>query len=166
MQDAGRKLSSAVHHIGLTVGDLQRSIDFYVLLGAQLISQAADFHGPLADRILALSDAHFDSALLRMPAGDYLELLAFHHPVGTRLRFNPSDPAASHIGFLVDDIAETFRRLSASGVEFNSEPQEILEGPMQGMKFVYARDPDGAILELVERPSNGFDGMLGALPRR
>ena len=166
MQDARPKLSSAVHHIGLTVKDLKRSIDFYVLLGAELVSQSADFHGPMADRILALPDAHFDSALLRMPAGDYLELLAFQHPAGNPLRFNPSDPAASHVGFLVDNIAETFRHLRASGVEFNSEPQEILEGPMQGMKFVYARDPDGAILELVERPDNDFDGMLGARPRQ
>ena len=166
MQDARSKLSSAVHHIGLTVGDLQRSIDFYVLLGAELVSQSEDFHGPVADRILALRDAHFDSALLRMPAGDYLELLSFRNPKGKQLQFHPNNPGASHMGFLVDDLAETFRRLSASGTEFNSEPQEILEGPMQGMKFVYARDPDGAILELVERPNNDFDGMLGARPRQ
>jgi catechol 2,3-dioxygenase-like lactoylglutathione lyase family enzyme len=158
-------MMSAVHHIGLTVRDLKRSIDFYVLLGAELVSQSADIHGPFADRILALPDAHFDSALLRTSAGDYLELLAFSQPAGKQLRFDPCDPPASHVGFLVDDLGETFRRLSAQGVSFNSEPQEVPEGPMQGMKFVYARDPDGAILELVERPSNGADGMLGVRPR-
>jgi catechol 2,3-dioxygenase-like lactoylglutathione lyase family enzyme len=156
---------SAVHHIGLTVRDLKRSIDFYTLLGAELVSQSADIHGPFADRILALGNANFDSALLRTPAGDYLELLAFSHPAGSQLRFDPCDPAASHVGFLVDDLGETFRRLSGKGVKFNSEPLEVPEGPMQGMKFVYARDPDGAILELVERPKNGADGMLGTPPQ-
>jgi catechol 2,3-dioxygenase-like lactoylglutathione lyase family enzyme len=156
---------SAVHHIGLTVRDLKRSIDFYTLLGAELITQSADIHGPFADRILALPDANFDSAILRTPAGDYLELLAFSHPAGTQLRFDPCDPAASHLGFLVDDLGETYRRLNAKGVKFNSEPQEITEGLMQGMKFVYARDPDGAILELVERSNSGADGMLGTPPR-
>jgi catechol 2,3-dioxygenase-like lactoylglutathione lyase family enzyme len=65
-------------------------------------------------------------------------------------RTGPRRPGLMHTAFAVDDIRETLSRLLAAGGETLGE---IAEADLEGVghvAFVYARDPEGNIVELQE----------------
>ncbi|MCS3444182.1 catechol 2,3-dioxygenase-like lactoylglutathione lyase family enzyme [Microbacterium phyllosphaerae] len=53
-----------------------------------------------------------------------------------------------HIGFKVADVDEMVRRLHAGGVTFRSRAQEVTSA---GVRIAFFFDPDGTLLEVVER---------------
>jgi catechol 2,3-dioxygenase-like lactoylglutathione lyase family enzyme len=59
-------------------------------------------------------------------------------------RPTPRSPGLMHTAFVVDDIRSTFARLLAAGGETLGEIAPIPSGG----EFVYARDPEGNIVEL------------------
>jgi hypothetical protein len=62
----------------------------------------------------------------------------------------------------VTNIEKTWEKLIAAGARSQGEVTSIDNGPMEGMKAGYLRDPNGIIIELVEIPPNttSFD-VLG-----
>ncbi|PZN34042.1 MAG: VOC family protein [Proteobacteria bacterium] len=147
-QDASR--IKGLHHAGLSVSDLDRSIAFYCdLLGMRLLRQDAFQPGSL-DRITALPGARGRSAMLQAGA-QYLELFEFATPTP-----RPRDVSApvcdhgiSHVCVEVTDLEGAYRRLSEAGVRFHCPPQAFAH-----MKATYARDPDGNVVELLEIPAS------------
>lgn len=67
-----------------------------------------------------------------------------------------SDHGISRICFEVEDIHVMYRRLLEAGVRFDCEPQYQSELGTA----VYARDPDGNIVELVEYPDRYHEEAL------
>ncbi len=66
---------------------------------------------------------------------------------------DPARPGGTHIGLRVADIDGMYLRLSQAGVPIRSKPVEIQEkGDWLSVRCLYARDPDGVTIELVERP--------------
>ncbi|MGH2389527.1 MAG: VOC family protein, partial [Chloroflexota bacterium] len=74
------------------------------------------------------------------------------NPRGVRGDTNICNPGAAHLAMCVDDIHDRYRRLSAAGVRFNSEPNAITAGINMGGFTCYFRDPDQIVLELVQPP--------------
>jgi catechol 2,3-dioxygenase-like lactoylglutathione lyase family enzyme len=143
------------HHVGITVRDLERSIDFYHdTLGLPFALAPTDW----------AEDDHLPEALgvaapvkLRLAAfrigdgGTILELLQYASPPSERDgALTQNDVGACHIAILVDDIDAHVGRLRASGVPFNSSVHDIEEGPFEGWRWVYFRDPDGHTVEFVQ----------------
>ena len=82
-----------------------------------------------------------------------LELIEYLAPAGTALSQRPCDPGASHIALRVDDIDALCERLLAAGVTIAGRPTTITApGDWHGVRCVYADDPDGRTVELVQRP--------------
>lgn len=54
------------------------------------------------------------------------------------------------MGFYVADIQAAYERLLASGVRFNSPPQEIIRDGKLAGKALYLLDPDGITVELFQ----------------
>ena len=85
--------------------------------------------------------------------GQILELLQYLSPDGEPLTPDPARPGGTHIGLRVSDIDAMYLRLSQAGVPIRSKPVEIQEeGDGLGVRCLYASDPDGVTIELVERP--------------
>jgi catechol 2,3-dioxygenase-like lactoylglutathione lyase family enzyme len=134
-----------VDHFSYTVGDIERSVEFYGRLGFVPINRYAEA-GPHVDRGAAAPNADMDIQLLRHgDDGPVLELI--------RYRQYPARPAArnfevgsAHMGFVVDDMAAAYATLSAAGVEFLSAPNT----DQYGEQWVYMRDPDGIPVELMQ----------------
>lgn len=62
-------------------------------------------------------------------------------------------PGLMHMAFAVDDVDEKLEQLLAAGGE---KLGEVVEADVEGVghvRFVYARDPEGNIVELQELPS-------------
>jgi catechol 2,3-dioxygenase-like lactoylglutathione lyase family enzyme len=144
---------SGFDHVSVTCGDLDASIAFY----GDLLGLDVDARGESDDREIALM-MDLDRVRIRwadLDLGDSvtLELVQFLHPSGTPLSKSLWDPGATHIGLQVDDIDATHARLREAEVRVVSKPVRLTEeGSWYGAKVLYAVDPDGTWIELVERP--------------
>jgi catechol 2,3-dioxygenase-like lactoylglutathione lyase family enzyme len=137
--------SPGIHHTGLIVSDLQRSIGFYELFGYEVVDRIEE-EGEEVDRGTGVEGAHLDVAILeRGPAR--LELIQYVSPEGGAAPHARNDGIGSaHICLQVEDIDAAVAELSAKGIEFQSEPIHH----ESGIRWVYCRDPDGITAELLQ----------------
>lgn len=146
---------SGVHHTGLHVRDLARSLAFYRdLLGLQVLAERearADYVG----EIVGYPGATIRMAWLRHPdGGPILELLQYVDPAGTPVDTATPNPGTAHVAFSVPDIQATFDRLRAAGIAFRTAaPVAITAGANRGGYAAYFIDPDGITLELLQPPT-------------
>ncbi|MDT0263971.1 VOC family protein [Jatrophihabitans lederbergiae] len=143
-------MSLPVHHVGLTVSDLERTAQFYELFGGKEIS-ADHFCGPQFDRGLGVDGADFDTKMIQVGAL-LIELLSYHEPTRKPYTSRNCDIGAPHVAFQVDDIFAAYERVTATGVESYSPPQMVTEGAFADGYFVYLKDPDGMSVELIQTP--------------
>jgi catechol 2,3-dioxygenase-like lactoylglutathione lyase family enzyme len=143
----------AVHHIGITVPDINRGIQFYTgTLGLEFNDPPSPvFDDPKLGTAVGVPGANLRQANLKV--GDVIvELIEYTQPEPTPdERPQPANaPGAAHLAFQVDDIEAKKASLESAGVEFLGEVNVVDEGVLAGWRWVYFRDPFGILLELVE----------------
>ena len=136
-----------VHHVAVSTGDLDRSLDFYAgLLGFEIVFDQWWPRGTqVADAITGLRGSSARQLLLR--GGNlFVELFEYESP-----RPRPADPmrpvcdhGITHLCLDVEDLEAEYARLVEAGVTFHSPPQDL----GGGVRTTYARDPDGNVVEL------------------
>lgn len=135
------------NHVGISVVDLQISIEFYrEILGMEVVDQI-EFGGAQDESILGLPGASGKAAMMRS-ASLQIELFEFAYPPPKtkNIRYPVSDHGLSHFCVEVLDIDAEYRRLKAAGVHFHCPPLHFSDGS----SGTYARDPDGNVFELLE----------------
>jgi glyoxylase I family protein len=142
----------ALHHVGITVNDLDASIRFYHdVLGLEFSNEPSPwFEGPELGPAVGVPGAALRQVSLLV--GDTtIELLEYKSPPSdTTTPLNSNNIGASHVAFLVEDIEAKKAELEGRGVTFFSEVNVVDEGVLAGWRWVYFADPDGYPLELVE----------------
>jgi catechol 2,3-dioxygenase-like lactoylglutathione lyase family enzyme len=142
----------ALHHVGITVRDLDASIRFYHdVLGLEFSNEPSPwFDGEELSRGVGVPDAALRQVSLLV--GDTtLELLEYSSPPSDTDRpLGSNSLGASHVAFLVDDVHAAKAELEAKGIAFYSPVNVVDEGVLAGWRWVYFEDPDGYPLELVE----------------
>jgi catechol 2,3-dioxygenase-like lactoylglutathione lyase family enzyme len=144
---------TSVAHTGLTVSDLERSLDFYRELGFEVVMTQEKQGGYLAE-IVGYPDAHVRMAHVQAPgSGHRLELFEYVTPSGVPGTREPRDIGPTHVCLVVDDLPAIYDRLRTAGVaSFFSPPVAVDTGVNRGGLALYVRDPDGIILELFQPP--------------
>lgn len=132
-------LPLALHHVSLSVHDLDRSLAFW--------------EGTLGLGRLPRPDMGVEGVWLGI--GDAQVHLIVFDPRRGDVGTTPGsiNPAAAHVAFAVDDYTGTVTRLRAAGLE-------VLEtSAARGQCWV--RDPDGHVVEFIQPGGR----LAGALPR-
>jgi catechol 2,3-dioxygenase-like lactoylglutathione lyase family enzyme len=141
-----------MHHVGITVKDLDASIRFYHdVLGLEFLNEPTPwFDQPELGPAVGVPGAALRQASLLV--GDtMLELLEYKKPPSeTAVPLNSNNVGASHVAFLVEDIEAKKAELEAQGVTFFSAVNVVDDGVLDGWRWVYFADPDGYPMELVE----------------
>jgi catechol 2,3-dioxygenase-like lactoylglutathione lyase family enzyme len=145
------------HHLGLTVGDIERSVTFYRdLLGLSLLrrrSSDANYLGAQTGHPgLRLEMASFQ---LASHGGPTLELVQYMTHAGAVADPSTNRAGNTHLCFQVDDIQRAYDSLRGRGVRFLTPPVTITSGPNRGGIGVYLFDPDGYTLELFQPATGG-----------
>jgi catechol 2,3-dioxygenase-like lactoylglutathione lyase family enzyme len=139
-------------NISIVVDDLQAAIAFFIELGMELEGETP-VEGLWVDRIIGLSGARSDIAMMRTPDGHgRLELTKFRTPAAVRAE--PEDAPANALGirrimFAVDDIDDTLARLRPHGAELVGEVEQF----ENSYRLCYLRGPEGVMLALAQQLS-------------
>jgi catechol 2,3-dioxygenase-like lactoylglutathione lyase family enzyme len=136
--------SPGVHHTGLTVSNLERSIDFYGLLGYEVAVRIEE-KGEEVERGTGVPGAELSVAMLERRGGR-LELIQYVAPESASSPPPNNGIGAAHVCIEVEDIDAAVAELGAKGVEFLSEPVYH----ESGIRWAYCRDPDGITAELLQ----------------
>ena len=132
------------HHVGTTVADLERAVDFYRdvfgfdVLGRFSISGEAFATGVGVPNATG-EFAHLDADGVRVELVEY-------DPAGEACvaeRINQR--GAKHLGFGVEDVDSFYEGLP-DDVETLSEPQTTASGS----RICFVRDPEGNLVEIIE----------------
>lgn len=146
-----------IHHIGISVPDLQKAVAFYcgVLGGVDMWGRDLDPVTANADAVIGLKDVRASFRIVKL-GNAYLELWEFANPKPRPLPFDhpPSDHGIAHICLQVSDIHAEHARLSDAGMTFVGPPRD--SGTMAA---VYGRDPFGNIVEIYEIRDNSMPGI-------
>lgn len=151
--------TNSIWHVGITVSDIDRSIDFYTECFDMKLRHRQTQSNEYSRALVGYPDAHFEIAQLDFteadapPSGHVLELVYYDRPKDEELETRNAQPGAMHIAFHTNDIFESITKLVALGATLTSEPQAITAGINTGGYAVYLRDPDNVPLELVQPPA-------------
>ena len=142
-----------IAHIGLTVSNLERSIQFYQnVLGLDYQGQM-QMSGNSSDALFQKENCKARVAYLKSKDTDVLiELIAFESHEVELDQTNLFRTSISEICFGCDDIDTEYKRLKGMGVQFLSSPQTF-DSTSYGFgksRAVYFYDPDGNILEMIQ----------------
>ena len=142
-----------IHHVGLVVRDLDRSIWFYHdLLGLPFANEPTPwFDGPALEQGVGVPGARLRQVCFWAGEHTMMELIEYgNRPAESTAPVPNNFLGAAHVCFRVDDVRATKAALEEQGVQFYSDVNVVDEGPLAGWRWVYFSDPDGLALELVE----------------
>jgi catechol 2,3-dioxygenase-like lactoylglutathione lyase family enzyme len=139
---------SAVSHIALMTGDIDRLVDFYVeAFGAAIIARSEGSPRKCVLQLATATSLHLfevPSERARQPGDD---------------RFDPG--SINHFALEARDPG-TFARTHARLVQLGRTDDTVYEAP--DLYTVFATDPDGLFVELTLRKAEGWDPPFETTP--
>jgi catechol 2,3-dioxygenase-like lactoylglutathione lyase family enzyme len=138
-----------MHHVGITVRDLEASLQWYERTFGVTREFIAHGTGPDLSTAVGVDDANLRFAFLRF-GNCVVELLSYDNERDETFERSNADVGSTHVCIDVPDIQAAYDDLRAKGIEFLAPPLHIDDGPLAGCSFVYFKDPNGVTLELFE----------------
>jgi len=129
-------MAVSFEHVGMTSRDLDRTIAFYCdLLGLTLVLRKQTDRGQLA---------FLDTGNGMLEVASPLADIARSRDVP------PHEAGMRHLTFAVEDLDAMVGRLETAGVEIIERPRNAVNTTLI-RRLAFVRDPDGILVELVER---------------
>lgn len=134
----------SAHHVGITVADLDRAVEFYTDTFDFEVLSRFTVDGEAFETGVGVPEAEADFVHLDAD-GVRLELVAYD-PEGEDVPAESlNDAGAKHLGFEVEDLEAFYADLD-DDVETISEPQTTASGTT----ICFVVDPEGNLVELLE----------------
>jgi lactoylglutathione lyase len=138
-----------VDHIGIRVRNLERAVNFYRLLGFDLLRRAEGD----------------DVAIIRNENGVELNLIfnanAGEPSANVLMDVPDKYPGYTHMALRVASVPATMAALKANGIAITQGPVSFGEG---GQVSVFVRDPDRNVIELRGRDQGEIPGLQRYVP--
>ena len=144
-----------IHHMGLTVADIERSIYFYRdILGMTMVGWRPRVNADYVAQQTGYPEVELNVASFKVTPNSRqsLEVVEYLNHTGKPAEPTSNQAGISHLCLLVDDFHACYQALTAQGVRFKSPPVTITAGPNRGGLVAYLFDPDGYQLELFQPP--------------
>jgi catechol 2,3-dioxygenase-like lactoylglutathione lyase family enzyme len=137
-------VTGTVHHVGTTVSDLDRAVEFYTEVFdlkelARFTASGEGFSTGVGVPGGTGEFAHLDGDGVRV------ELVEYDPAGGDAAADGVNDRGAKHLGFGVDDVRAFYEDLPDE-VETLSEPQTS----DTGTTILFLRDPEGNLVEVLD----------------
>jgi predicted enzyme related to lactoylglutathione lyase len=139
-------------HTNLIARDWKKLVRFYSeVFGCEPKGPERDMSGAWLDQLTSIPNAHLRGVHLRVPGygdgGPTLEIFNYDQLIDGEL------PAANragfgHIAFGVDDVDQALQAVTAAGGSTVGEIETTQVDDVGILRVVYARDPEGNIIEL------------------
>ena len=125
-------------HTSIRTSNMGRSIDFYTrLMGLKLLSRHE------------IKQTNAEIAFLQDPEGKGAKLeLTYYRNQKKFIQADYEDRLFDHIAFEIGDMDKTLSKLRSEKVTITDEPYTL--GPT-GPLIAFVEDPDGTLIELIER---------------
>jgi catechol 2,3-dioxygenase-like lactoylglutathione lyase family enzyme len=156
LEDAATHGLRAVHHIGATVADMDRSLAFWEPFLGVRARWRRILDASYLGTVVGYPGIRIEASILDLPGGVALELLHYLDRNDTPHDDATARPGNVHFCLLVEDIDKEWERAIALGARpVAGAPVDVTEGPNKGARTAYLRDPDGITLELYRLPVEG-----------
>jgi catechol 2,3-dioxygenase-like lactoylglutathione lyase family enzyme len=150
--------AQAVAMVGMTVRDMDRSVDFYTrVLDFQKVSDD-EIGGASYDTLQGLTGTTFRVVGLRL-GDESLQLTQYLFPRGRPAseHARSNDRWFQHVAIIVRDMDSAYARLRHFAVQEVSQGPQLLPKTIPnaaGIRAFYFKDPDGHPLEVLQFPPN------------
>ena len=158
---ASAQLVKSVESVGMTVSDMDRSVEFFAkILTFEKISDV-EVAGSEYEQLQGLFGVRMRVVRMKL-GGEFLELTEYLAPKGRPI---PADSRSNdhwfqHVAIVVSDMDKAYQQLRANKVQHASTgPQRIPDWNQAaaGIRAFYFRDPDGHYLEVIYFPPGKGD---------
>jgi len=139
-------------HTNLIARDWKKLVRFYGdVFGCIPKDPERDLSGEWLDRVTSLSAARLRGVHLRLPGyggdGPTLEIFSYDDMPDRQLPM-PNEPGFAHLAFAVDDVEKALETVISAGGDSVGEIETTEVDGVGSLQVVYARDPEGNIVEL------------------
>jgi lactoylglutathione lyase len=128
-------------HASIRTSNMEKSIEFYTkLLGLKVVKR------------MDIPQTHAELVFLQDPEakGATLEL-TFYRDQKKFVQSEYEDRLFDHLAFIVDSMEQTLDAMRKQNVTVTDEPYRLSE---TGSLLAFVEDPDGTLLELIEKPKD------------
>lgn len=145
-----------VHAVGMTVSDMDRSVEFYRTALTFRVVADTELVGDDIERVTGLFGTR--ARVVRMQLGDeQIQLTQYLAPRGRPIPVDSrsNDRWFQHVAIIVRDMDQAYARLRQARVEHaSSGPQRLPDWNPNagGIEAFYFKDPDAHVLEILEFP--------------
>ena len=129
-------------HVGLRVGDLERSLAFYTAVGYEVVG--------------SVPETEFGSlTMLKLPGDEFVTIELVHDPAGGTVDAG----GLNHLVIQVESLQATVAQLTARGIDVEAPASPDGSGDL---RTAWVTDPDGYRIECVQWPAGHPEGMSEA----
>src|SRR5260370_22460397 len=129
----------AADHTGITVSNLERSLEFWQNVLGFEFSHSAHQKGEMAEEITGVKGAELKLAVVKAAGGHKIELLEYLAPADRTIdaSLRPCDVGHVHVALTVENVDAILEKIAASGWKAAGKPQTLTAGPNAGKRVVY-----------------------------
>ena len=154
---AAKPLITAVVCVGMTVGDLDRSVEFYSRVLSFTKIREVELAGDSWEHLEGVFGLHIRVAWLQL-GSEQIELKEYLAPRGRPVPLSLSnDRWFQHIAIITSDMDRAYNWLRQNKVHHVSSAPQLLPDYIKaaaGIRAFYFEDPDGHSLEVLQFPSD------------
>ena len=158
--DVGTSKIIGVNHVGISVGNLEKSVGFYMKsAGLKTLTDEQAIDPTFS--MVTKEDLSGRMRILKGP-NTYIRIMEFDQKDsgGSEKLLEPQGPGATHICYIAPKADPIDGRFVKNGATWESSGNAMVDMRGVGYMYGYLRDPDGVMLEVELAPEPNFRGHM------